>query len=81
MKDFLDNVIEVGDTVVAAQGHGRNSGASLVKFVVDGFTPTMVKGTIPVCYGYPGQFCQTKITPKKCLVIQKKVLDPADKIV
>ena len=43
MKDFLDRELAVDDSVVIAQNHGKNSGASLVKGVVIGFTNTMIK--------------------------------------
>lgn len=71
MRDFLGNEIEINDTVVCAVGHGRNSGASLVKFVVTGFTKTFVNGEIPDYTGYVGQFSQTKVMPGKCVVIKK----------
>ena len=47
-------------------------GASLSKFVVEGFTPTFVKGVVPY-YNGPGNrdFGQTKISPSKCIVVNK----------
>jgi hypothetical protein len=68
MKDFLNNVIELGDTVVACVPHGRNSGASLSQFVVEGFTPKFVKGSIP---NYVGNDYPSLISPSKCVVIKK----------
>lgn len=72
MEDFLGNTINVGDTVVACVGHGRNSGASLVKFVVTGLTPKMVKGDIPDYTGRVSKSAgQTRISADNCIVIQK----------
>jgi hypothetical protein len=47
MKDFLGQDMNVGDLVVACVPHGRNSGASLVKGTVLGFTSHFVKVNIP----------------------------------
>lgn len=72
MKDYMGKEISVGDTVVAAVKHGRNSGASLQKFVVTGFTEKFVKGVIPTYTGYTawnGE--ESRIDPKKVLVINK----------
>lgn len=68
MNDFKGNEIHVGDTVIAAVRHGRNSGASLVEFVVTGFTKTWVLGVIPSYIGYSGQ---GRISPDKIYVIKK----------
>ena len=47
MNDFLNKSLEIGDEIVACVPHGRNSGASLVKGIVIGFTNTMVRASIP----------------------------------
>lgn len=47
MKDFLDQELTIGDTIVACVAHGKNSGASLVKGKVTGFTKQMVRAIIP----------------------------------
>ena len=65
MKDFLGNELAIGDNVIAAISHGRNSGATLVKFTITGFTNKFVTGTIPDYTGYTGRFSQKKISPEK----------------
>jgi hypothetical protein len=72
MKDYLGNDIDVGDTIVCAVHHGRNSGASLVKCVVDGFTDKFVKAMIPDYTGHVGVFNSRMISPKKVVVVEKK---------
>ena len=71
LLDFKGQLIEVGDTVIACVTHGRNSGASLVEFVVERITENYVFGKIPSYTGYISKFSQTKITPKKVYVIEK----------
>lgn len=71
LRDFKNQIIEVGDTVIACVTHGRNSGASLVEFVVERMTENYVFGKIPSYTGYIGTFSQTKVTPSKVYVIEK----------
>lgn len=47
MKDFLDQELKVGDKIVACVPHGKNSGASLVKGEVTGFTKKMIRAKLP----------------------------------
>lgn len=68
MKDFLGNELSIGDTVVAAVGHGRNSGASLVKFTITGFTKCFIKGYIPNYTEYIS-LTECKISPDKVIKI------------
>jgi hypothetical protein len=43
MKDFLDQELAVGDSIVVAVNHGRNAGASLNKGTIKRFTPKRVE--------------------------------------
>ena len=43
MQDFLGNELDVGDKLVVCATHGRNSGATLVKATVIGFTNQFVR--------------------------------------
>ena len=47
MIDFLGQELNVGDNIVACVSHGKNSGATLVKGTVTGFTKEYVRGNIP----------------------------------
>lgn len=69
MKDFLGKELNIGDSVVVAVGHGRNSGASLVKGIVEGFTDKFVKIDMPDYTGYTGKFGKTKTSPRKVVKI------------
>lgn len=66
-KDFLGKEIGIGDIVVAAVDHGRNSGASLVKFTVTGITDKFVKGEIPAATNYLPK--KLRVAKTKCVVV------------
>lgn len=65
MKDYLSNDLEIGNTVVFAQHHGRNSGASLNKGTIVGFTEKFVKIEVNKQFG----ISQFKISPEKTMRI------------
>lgn len=66
MKDFLGRELIIGDTIVACVPHGRNSGASLVKGTIVGFTEHFVKSQMST---YNGLNDTRKIHPEKVLKV------------
>jgi subtilisin-like proprotein convertase family protein len=66
MKDFLDQELAIGEPIIACVPHGRNSGASLVKGEVIGFTKTMVRVRIP--------FYNLKMTEERLISPSKVIL-------
>lgn len=69
MKDFLGNELNDGDNVVYASHHGRNSGASLKKGIVFGFTEHFVKLRIPRKHTINTPFDEFKISPEKVMKV------------
>lgn len=67
MKDFLGVELEVGDNIVACASHGRNSGATLVRGKIVGFTNEFVKVHAP--YYNTSNSYEYKISPKKVIKI------------
>lgn len=67
MKDFLGVELEVGDNIAACVSHGRNSGASLVRGKIIGFTNEFVKVHAPH-YNTPNKY-EYKVSPSKVIKI------------
>jgi hypothetical protein len=67
MKDYMKNVLESGDMVIFAEHHGRNSGASLNKGTIVGFTEKFVKIEVQRPYGHLNNVI--RISPEKTLKI------------
>lgn len=66
MEDFLGKELNIGDSIVACVPHGRNSGASLVRGTIVGFTEHYVKSKMTT---YSGSNDTRKIHPEKVLKV------------
>lgn len=69
MKDFLGNELNFGDKIVACVAHGKNSGASLVKGRVTGFTKQYLKAEVPSYNYQQSPVEERRICPSKVIKI------------